>query len=469
MGGEILDAAEHAGGTIGTLRPDLKAVVTTALDIRRAGASRLNLELRQEGDLVRALINGQATGEETSQGFQTILGIATMLFDRRLESTPLALVTYSESVMDDDLVDAAWQLLVNMLDTSLLRRVKTLIVLIEGSRVRYGLHCSRGISLAGRLTEEGLDFRKGWNTNRADIHNLRPPAGKLLVMFLGAGFSASSGLPLGNGLRDEALTRIVASSAPYETAAGIFLQSLRDNHRLLPYDDTSSIPAFARSLTLERVLREEIHIFGAPDSPTLKAMQERNEAAAAAPGRSVRSLRRILALSIKLAIVTVNFDTLVENDLLDKVEVFASEEDFASCASYLEDYSKNDIKVPVLKLHGTIDRLDTIVATVDEMAKGLSTEKVRSLRTLLHLNAPSRIRWIYIGYSMRDPDVTTVLGLREFGDGLEETWVSPFTIPTAQAFTNLHRDFGGRPSFWRRSITESADVFFDELEAAWRT
>ena len=74
-------------------------------------------------------------------------------------------------------------------------------------------------------------------------------------------------------------------------------------------------------------------------------------------------------------------------------------------------------------------------------------------------------RWIYIGYSMRDPDVTAVLGSDEFQEGLTEHWVGPLPTPTAREFAATRRQT--RFDFMERSITQSSDSFLSLLAGSW--
>src|SRR5205085_176826 len=118
--------------------------------------------------------------------------------------------------------------------------------------------------------------------------------------------------------------------------------------------------------------------------------------------------------------------------------------------------------IPVLKLHGTIERPDTIVATVDQTLRGLSPAKTSALQALGGLR--KTLPWVYVGYSMRDLDLESVLALPMFYRNLDERWVSPFTVPTARQFTERHRVYGNDSlDFWQRSITQTADVFCEEL------
>lgn len=286
-------------------------------------------------------------------------------------------------------------------------------------------------------------------------------------MFLGAGFSVSSGLPLGNKLRDEALGEFLNSdgSSSHSQLAEQFLNYIRDHRRFASQDEEEiTVEEFRESLTLERVLREELHRHrDSATSPTLLALGQRNDEVVGSPEMAVRELYKIIKHNrSSLVLVTVNFDTLVEAG--GGVEVFASERDFDRFSSYLKQYREKGGSVPLLKLHGTLQDLDTVVVTVDQTAEGLATSKVRALRELIDPNQP--VQWAYIGYSARDPDVTGILGLAEFREGIEESWVSPFPDPSARHFFDGHRPNPGR-TFWQRSITETADEFMRQLSSIW--
>jgi len=146
-----------------------------------------------------------------------------------------------------------------------------------------------------------------------------------------------------------------------------------------------------------------------------------------------------------------------------------TDDDFATGAEYLREYFEQQVtSVPILKLHGSIESRESIVATVDQTAQGLSVAKELCIRQLLEINA--KIPWVYVGYSMRDPDVWSVLQSRAFADAVDEFWVSPFVDPNALAWCSTHRQFGqDRRSFWQRCITLTADKFLESLSMSWST
>ena len=223
---------------------------------------------------------------------------------------------------------------------------------------------------------------------------------------------------------------------------------------------------FHSRLTLERVLREEIWRSGAADSPTLRRFEEMNAIALRNRGPAVSGLHTVLRLIPRTVVITVNFDTLVEVEGGD-VYTMVTEQEFSHGRDYLRTYlGEPDKPVPFLKLHGSIGSRETIIATVDQTALGLSTEKADCVRAILETN--NKVPWVYVGYSMRDPDLWGILESRLVADRADEYWVGPFEDPNALAWSGLHRQFGqdGR-TFWQRCITLTADRFFEQLLVAW--
>jgi hypothetical protein len=469
--GVFLDAKLCTEGVVGKIDLKLWQAIRPEFSILRAGGKKQMINLAEQQGRVFATIDGSRIGGN-DHGLATLCGLATCLFDQKLQEARLAVITYSELDLDADAAGAAWRVFTRQLVNTWVARVHLLVLLVEASEVKYDLHCAQGSSLAYRLGWDGLERRKNWDANLAAINRLRPEGNQGLVLFLGAGFSASSGLPLGDMLRDEALRIMFPSSAsrPLPDLIDAFHNCISANDRWTVISEQEKTrDEFARTLTLERVLREELFEHGIANSPTLRRFQERNAHALARPGRAVRALKRIMAQQRHLIVVTVNFDQLVEQCVPGQAQVLASDQDFRKCTAYINRYLRDGGPIPVLKVHGTIDRPETIVATVDATAEGLSPAKTQALRSLTSRagTCNRRLPWIYIGCSMRDPDLEGLLGQQDFYQRLDEYWVSPFTVATARQFTEKHRVYRDQPDFWHRSITETADVFMEELARAW--
>jgi hypothetical protein len=166
----------------------------------------------------------------------------------------------------------------------------------------------------------------------------------------------------------------------------------------------------------------------------------------------------------------VNFDTILEDEFGTNLRVFATAEQFEEAPNYIRRYADQRGPVPLLKLHGTLDDFATIVADVDTRALGLPSGAVEALQALR--GTTERLTpWVYIGASMRDPDVTEVIGSSDFSDRLDEYWVSPFPDTAVGTFVGQHRaarwQKRDRRALFERQITETADTFLTELASCW--
>jgi hypothetical protein len=228
---------------------------------------------------------------------------------------------------------------------------------------------------------------------------------------------------------------------------------------------------FRRGLTLERVLYlEQQGVPGNNYGPTMQDFVTRHTRALEGRGASVRAIQQMAALQKQLVLVTVNLDELVE-DGEDALEVFVTDDDFDGCADYLSEYLEQGGRVPLLKLHGTVSRPESIVVSVDRVARGLTEDQVAALDVLCGTSDVPRT-WFYVGASMRDRDVNQLLGLARYANRLDEWWVTPFRIATIDQFIGEHRTQpwrdGNRLSLpIERTITETADVFLEEFARLW--
>jgi hypothetical protein len=482
-GGQFIDShsLEHGTGFISSvesdLRPKMEAVLCVPQPVGR-GYQRIKITVKK--GIPSAKLNGRSINEITSQGDRDVLGIVHALLDQRLRQTALAAVAYRDVNLDELWAEAIWKLFTQVIHGQAMGSLRTLALLVESGNAYASRHFQpgeTGVSVKMRLSASGLDSRGDWSTSRSEVHRLRPDPGQVLVLFLGAGFSISSGLGLGNQYRDRALRNLL-KAGPEQSAADLassFFRWLVDKNRLLKSEKGQSEQAFVRDLTLERVLREEYHLIGGHQtSPTLTHIEEGNAKALKSPGNAVTALRRIIGKSDRsLVLVTVNFDTLIEDG--SDVRVFASDGEFAECSAYLDHYLVHGGSVPLLKLHGTIDRRETVVITSDAVESGLGIPKgdtlqrlaeVASSRTKQH-GAPA-LKWVYIGCSMRDKDINPIISAPSFSRLLKETWVSPFPVHTVSQFIQQNRlaEYG-QNGVEERCITEPADTFLEELDRAW--
>lgn len=291
-----------------------------------------------------------------------------------------------------------------------------------------------------------------------------------LVLHLGAGFSFSSNLPLGNDLRDDALRRRYEQPGEADVralAVRLFRDGQRDG-RLTSREAAAGEMAFADGLTLEQVVRLESTMYsGTPR--TLEDFAERHAQAIAGP--AVRGLGRVIGTRAGLVLVTVNFDELIEQHVGARVQRFASDDGIEGFPAYLEAYlAGRETAIPLLKLHGTISDPDSCIVSAEQTEAGLPPHKRRALHAIARAGDGAPMPWIYIGASLRDVDVVPALDDDVFRDNTEESWVAPLRDASIDDFAERYRarawrQDGNRPHLEERTISASADWFLEELAA----
>lgn len=445
--------------------PDIirRAAVETAL-VSSDGTRRVVLSEPRQGYLDARF--EPATGAEPSPGEAAVLAVARAVVHGELDERRLAVVTYSESAIDYMFRQCLWSLVVDQLTDMRHDTLRTLIFVVEAN-IDIRLHCQTGRGFRFAINGSRLLRRHGRDDlNVAVTHIARKDSP--VVFFLGAGFSASSQLPLGNTLRDTAIRRLLGiQDAELISSDQLGLRFYRwvaeRENWLTAGERAMREDEYVQQLTLEQVIRAEKRYYN--NLPTLLEFRERHDAVVEAPGPAVLHFAHVLErLPSKAVIVEVNFDCLVERHARVPVRVFYSDSQFAEAAEYLHRYLAGDeVAVPVLKLHGSIEEPETCVASDEQTQQGLAESKLEALRVLIETQ--DRL-WVYVGASMRDRDLLPVFRSVEFARKLDERWVSPFLDTGVEIFAQ------DRIPFWAgsqlktiddRLITETADAFFGAL------
>jgi len=469
--GTYLKAANFVDGAAADVVNEGLARLVREATVDRAGHKTLVPVVSLAGGRARVDLSGvdSPEGEDENPGFKEFRGVLTSLFSNSLLGQRLVVLAYDETEMDPDVARAARLLLCRQIEQQTLGDVRTLVVLIRG-RMDYDEHCS-GLYCSARyhLSRDLCRVRHSLETDRFRIRVAAASHERPTVLFLGAGFSVSSGVPLADGVKNEALRRLMGSDSDPAGLAEEFREFLRESKRFLPGEEELDRDAFATRLTLERVLREEFNHYDRDHSPTLRALAQSNDVAIGRPGSAVKELGKLLASDRRLVVVTVNQDTLVERTHPGEVELFVTEEDFADrWPAYYEEYRTKGGKVPLLKLHGTVEMPASVVASVDLTLGGLPESRRQALARLADAQRPP---WIYVGYSMRDFDVNGLLGEAGFATRVDESWVAPFPEAHVKGFVGQHRlglwNERHAASFDDRMITQTSDVFMKELAAVW--
>jgi len=383
------------------------------------------------------------------------------LLNPELQRVPVATVVVGEEGLGLSYREAIWQV-VSQLDRTSQGALRTLILVVRvDAGIDVRLHCQYGTGFrVAHVSNEVLERHSREIVGAAASSFIK--GSPMPVLFLGAGFSASSNMPMGDRLRNEALKNLVGpevSKTDVVAMAGAFQQieagHLSERQRKLSPD------RFERTLTFEQVIRAE----RSRDSslPTLRLLQERDELATKSPGPAVTHLHDLIRSGTRFAIATVNLDRLIETGLEDELEVFYSESHFGMAAAYARRYMAGDeTKVPVFKLHGSIQDFDSCIVDDRQTQNGLSAGKAKLIRAL-HGDGEHRRHWYYVGASMRDIDLNKEFKSGQFGQRTHEHWVLPHSVSTVAEFAEDRTVVWEGATLQQRLITESADVFMMKL------
>lgn len=449
-------------GPINVQRRELIA----GLASRLSGALPAPLEFTERSGRVVTSLSGSTRPPEAS--LIAILRGASVILSAAINEFDLLLLCADTDTSDPLRAEFLWQMVtLDPRDLGLDRR-QTLVA-IMGSAVDPESDYSRRPDVSVVVRPDRLLRRPPRQTEQAvrTIAKFTNP----LVLFLGAGASATSGIALGNTYRDQALRDILGAddAVPVQHLENQFFDWCHDRDRFLP-GESDDRELFCRTLTLERVLRETFQELGPQPRLNSTTIKEISADCAAALGwlrtgrKAIREL--IDRLRGRLVVITVNFDQLIEHDLLVPHRVFATPDAFRDHIDDLQSYLAGDDgkPVPILKLHGTIDEPDSLIATVDSTAAGFNEDVRTALRSIIDAcDAP--LTWVWIGCSMRDRDVSDWLrGLGQ--DVLDEWWVDPFPSESLDTYVNelrrSHWSQAGR-QLADRLVIDSADRFLDQL------
>lgn len=476
----VLAAVAHVceGILLDTREPSLSsAVEVTSDEVRRAAVESAfadegsrRVEIRIASDHVDAFFPDVPEGG-TSPGQEMVLSIVRALLHKDLDNHPLGIITLSEGPLDYSYRRGVWSAISNHFRGMPSTTLKTLVVAAE-SGIDIDLHCGTGTGFRFAIEGERLLVRNG----RADLAvRARSLAATTepFVLFLGAGFSASSRMPLGNRIRDDAIRRLLGidlkEPLTSEELARRFHAWIAEKGWMNPIERSLAPDVYIENLTLEQVVRAEKRVNPAITSPTVLAFQEHHDRVLNAPGQAVHDLCRFLGSPThRPIIVETNFDLLVEAHCSVPLKVFASDEDFLRAPDYLRGYiAGGENAVPVLKLHGSIDRPETCIVSTAQTEGGVGENKLAAIRCLRE--GEGRRQWIYVGTSMRDLDLRNVLREEDFARSVDEQWVEPYLSPGVQEFGMTRAPFWtdtGLPDIQDRLITETADAYFAAVRVA---
>jgi SIR2-like domain len=451
--------------TKGPISRDRSALVEGMLEAAE-DALPTKVVVEQVGEVVRARLDGDRRPVEPS--LSSILRAAAVIASSAYDEFDLILMAAMMAPTDPKRRELLWNLLtINPIDLAI-KGESTTLAPILGADLDPETDYLRTPAIRYVVRWDRVIRRSSVNQTYAikAIANLddRP-----LVLFLGAGASASAGIPLGNTYRDLALEGLVGRHEDEQAAAEAFFDLLHERQHFL-LGETESRTTFASELTFERVLLETFSDLGfrpRTDSPVIQELIKDCKSALdyVRPGR--KAIRELAAkLPRRLIIMTVNFDRLVEEDLGVDCSVYYRPEHYQERLDDLVSYIGGDASkpVPILKLHGSIEDPESLIATIDTTSAGLHEDVLNALNRVLE-KAGRPLTWVWIGCSMRDRDMNLWLGGLA-ANALDEWWVDPLPGKSLDDFFVTHR-----ASRWSakgqqlsdRLIIDSADGFLREL------
>jgi len=398
-----------------------------------------------------------------SDGERELLGLARALLDPRWTGKSLGVLSYSERNMGQPLIRACWRTIASSIGGAIrLGDLRSLIVVVRTPRLVYDIHCSATSGARFVLQLDRLVPRSTQARAQDAARSVARSEASHVVLFLGAGFSHSSNLPLGNGMRDQALRRRYGDDAGSDIGAlaiRLYRDALQDN-LLTQREIDMGEDAFATDLTLEQVVRiESTQLGGIPQTLTDFRLLHDQAAAGAAVLRLVQALQG----PRRCVVVTVNFDELLDDAAGVSVKRFANDDEIRDFPTHLARYLNDEEEaVPLLKLHGTISDPLSCIVNAEQTERGLPEHKKVALESIVGAEGSPRVPLIYIGASLRDVDVVPVLRSSIFATRSEEMWVAPLRGPSIDAFAHSRYDEwrrSGRDDLEARFISTGADEF----------
>ncbi len=134
--------------------------------------------------------------------------------------------------------------------------------------------------------------------------------------------------------------------------------------------------------------------------------------------------KEILEICETCKIITTNFDTLIEDIFVEKFNI--KPKIFYSDYSKLDKFffGKNKNKYSILKLHGDINRKETMIIDEKDYNKIICNDEYKLVREELKHNFASNIN-IFVGYSIRDENIRQLLieNKDTYGEAKEKSYI----------------------------------------------
>jgi hypothetical protein len=392
------------------------------------------------------------------------------LASSELDAYEIIFLGYPTAKLDESRQALLWNLCTEVIPAAPPPRARAFIP-AAGVSVAPDVHCTGSYPVRLAILNGRSIHRQAPAHQKVTLDVILRSRNEPIVLFLGAGASASARLPMGNRVRDEAL-RTLRPGYLGDPIDGL-RELLEQYDRWRTGEAAMSYETFASQLTLERVLREEFFIRLGEDraeSPTVKYLDNacRSALLRSPPGRA--ALHELCSLLPSLVVATVNFDQQIENGLAADHQVIATPDAFEAHGDLIGNRlaGASVDRIPILKLHGTIDQPETMIASIDDTTAGFTDAVSRALDMLFQGTLPRH--WVWIGCSMRDVDMTAYIRRKTFAQ-ITEWWVDPLPAQSLTAWVGEHRSltWPSGVTLEQRLITERADDFLVALLARARS
>ena len=165
--------------------------------------------LDEDSGLLNVGFRNPEAAVESSAGDGVLASVIRAATHEELDRSAFAIIAYESGVLDRSSKKAAWDLMLNHLNDMPNATLRTLLVVVEAA-INIDLHCQSGRGFRFAVERGELLRRHGSDHLRSSVNQIIQQArASPIVFFLGAGFSASSRMPLGDALRDNAVRRIL--------------------------------------------------------------------------------------------------------------------------------------------------------------------------------------------------------------------------------------------------------------------
>ncbi len=423
------------------------------------------LQLTETDGHVIAGIEGQSDAAN-STSLRTVLRAAAVIASSALDGAALTLIVAGTEDADADRRELLWRLLTVPPESLNLHGKRSIVPIFSGP-LDPAIDFHRRAWTDYVIRDDRVLRRTPWHEESA-LNTLESHTGPI-VLFLGAGASASAQISLGDKYRDIALQDLLGPTVEKQDLGDKFFEYVHAMDRFIG-EEREDRAKFVRTLTLERVLRETFHRLGDQPRDSTKIVRTITDECEQALQRKTRghaALRELLRTRTRpIFVMTVNFDQLIETGLDDVVQVLSTPDDFAAAQDDIRKYADGDLSIrpPIFKLHGSIEDPSSLVASIDTTAAGLD-DAVRDALNIVVGAGKGTVPWIWIGCSMRDQDINA--WLNGIGSAsIDEWWVDPFPGTSLDAFFTAYRE-----AAWQRTsrplatrlIVNSSDNFLHSL------